>query len=400
MENSLERPLLARWPALADQVPWCGLGEFPSPLDSLSRLAPAAPGADGVFVKRDDICSQVYGGNKIRTLETLFGEALHLGAEEIWSTGFYGSNHATATVLHAGRVGLRAGSILYPQTYSETAAANLRVTVARGELMALPHWSLMPYGMLSCRRAGEKLGVRRFVMVPGGATPVGALGYVSAALELGIQLAERGVDSLERIVLGVGSTCTTAGLLVGVHLARRVGLFGGPAERCPIVHAVRVTTWPVTSTWRIVRLAARTSELLARLGVPRALLPSAGQLRAVLVVDGSQLGAGYGKPTLAGARAREQLGEWGEAALDTTYTEKSAAGLLAHLEACAERPVVYWATKSSVPLPEVSDGELAHAPARVQRFLSTQTRRPRRARPGPHGVPIGSRRARLRCHEE
>eukprot|EP00662_Eupelagonemidae_sp_cell21_P057156 gene57156-biopygen1247 len=55
--------------------------------------------------------------------------------------------------------------------------------------------------------------------MPGGNNPTGALGHVGAALELAEQVADP-----DAIFLALGSSCTTAGLCVGVAAARRCGL--------------------------------------------------------------------------------------------------------------------------------------------------------------------------------
>ena len=62
---------------------------------------------------------------------------------------------------------------------------------------------------------------------PGGATALGALGYVSAGLELAQQIARHELPVPRRVIVGVGSTCTSAGLLVGLALAGHLGR--GPA---------------------------------------------------------------------------------------------------------------------------------------------------------------------------
>jgi D-cysteine desulfhydrase len=96
---------------------------------------------------------------------------------------------------------------------------------------------------------------------------VGALGYVSAALELAEQIEAGVLPPPRRIVVGIGSTCTTAGLLVGLDLARRLGIGFRNAE--PELVAVRVTPWPVTSRFRILGLAERTARVVAALAGTR-----------------------------------------------------------------------------------------------------------------------------------
>jgi D-cysteine desulfhydrase len=191
------------------------------------------------------------------------------------------------------------------------------------------------------------------------------MGYVSAALELAEQVRDGQLPEPARIVLPVGSTCTTAGLLVGLRLAQRANI--AFTRRIPLVHAIRVTPWPITSPARIVDLARRTSRLLVELTGDAALGCRAASLREGLVVDGRFLCGGYGRSNAAGAQARDLLGEFGQT-LDSTYSEKAAAGLL-RVSREHEGPLLLWATKSSASLPEVPREVLAAAPARVKRWL-------------------------------
>jgi len=73
------------------------------------------------------------------------------------------------------------------------------------------------------------------------------------------------------------------------------------------------------------RLARRTAKLLERRGAPL------GRLRLepdMLGLTRDQIGAGYGHPTEAAARATALAAEEG-LALDPVYTAKAMAGLLA-----------------------------------------------------------------------
>jgi 1-aminocyclopropane-1-carboxylate deaminase/D-cysteine desulfhydrase-like pyridoxal-dependent ACC family enzyme len=358
--------LFHTWPALSARIDAVALGNFPTPierLEALERELRAGP----LYVKRDDLSADAYGGNKVRTLEVLFGRARAEGAREIIATGAFGSNHAVATVLHAPRAGLRPGAVLFPQPHSPAALENLRVTLARAErLVVLPHWSCVPYGIWKAR------GEARSVMVPGGATPAGALGYIAAALELALQVERGELPAPRRIYVGVGSTCTTAGLLVGLAHATRLGL--GFRER-PEVVAVRVAPWPVTSRFRILSLAQRASALLAELAAEPSLSLSRAELSRGLVIDGAELGPGYGKPSPSGIAAIELFRACGFFELDTTYSSKGAAGFLAGARRHPGLPLLFWSTKSTRPLPEVTDAELAHAPNAARRWIATARRR-------------------------
>ena len=121
------------------------------------------------------------------TLEAWLGHTRARGARRIWAIGAYGSNHAIATVVHARRIGLDAGAILFPQPGSEWAAENAGALIEAGvPLVRLRNVVEVPFaGALVARREPDAV-----VMPPGGATPIGTLGALSAALEVAEQVAE------------------------------------------------------------------------------------------------------------------------------------------------------------------------------------------------------------------
>lgn len=364
-----DRPIFDAFPSLA--LPFVALGDFPTPIEPLDRLARALGSRSMAFVKRDDLSSRIYGGNKVRTLEVLFAEALEREATHIYSTGAFGTNHGTAMLLHAPRVGLEPGLVLFPQDGSRAARENFEVLMGtdvgrRPAPLLLPHWSALPFGMAWAEHTHARRGERPFVMVPGGATPRGAIGYVSAAFEVAAQIERGELPAPRRIVIAVGSTCTTAGLLLGTHLCAARG-FGWRYP--PTIHAVRVTPWPVTAHARIVSLSERTGRRLAELTGDPSVALSGARLGATLAVDGSQLGRGYGLPTAAGRRAIVAFREAAGFELDTTYSAKGAAGLIARMRAEDRGPLLFWSTKSTAPLPPSLGDRGALAP-RARRWLA------------------------------
>ncbi len=370
--SSDRRPLFEIWPQLEPELGFQPLGDFPTPIEPLARLVPELGSAAGEsYVKRDDQSSPVYGGNKVRTLEPLLGHARRQGRRSVLATGAYGSNHAVATVLHAERAGFRSGVMLFPQPFSETAMANLRVSITHADSVTdVLHWSTLPLAIWRARRQASP-GRDALIMPPGGAIPRGCLGFMSAGLELGMQI-ERGLlPPPAEIILALGSTCSTAGLLVGLRLAVRLGLGfkGGAAGSAPpLLVAVRVTPWPVTSAFRILNLARRLSTWLLELSRDPLFDIERAELGRGLEVDGAHLGAGYGRPSAAGLAAIERLRPF-SAALDTTYSAKSAAALLHRISLAKPCTRLFWSTKSLVPLPVVPLANLRQAPPRMRRWL-------------------------------
>jgi len=315
------------------RVPWVSIGRWPTPLTEL-----ALEGRP-VWVKHEGDAHPEYGGNKVRTLEVWLGHARAIGARRIWAIGAYGSNHAVATVVHARLAGLEAAAMVFPQPASEWAVENCRALMASGcPLIRLRSVISVPFAAWRTARR-ERDAV---VMPPGGATPIGAFGALAAAFELADQIAAGRAPPPRRIVLAVGSTCTTAGLLAGLRLARAVGVWRWPI---PIVHGVRVTPWPVTSRVRTADLARRTLARVERLGGPR-VASGLGELIDGLVIDGRELGRGYGRTT---PRCDAAMRALAGPRLDGVYSGKAAAALL-RLHRAGIGPLVFWASKSTARL--------------------------------------------------
>ncbi len=348
--------LLAALPAVAARLPRARLGAWPTPVE------PCPLGRD-LWLKREDLSAPLYGGNKVRCLEPVLGELVRRGVRRAVGTGAWGSNQAVALAIHGPRCGVETGAILFPQPASRAAAHNLRsLLAARGDVRLLAHIALFPFAWLSARRAGLT------VIPPGAAVPRGALGHLGAALEVVFAVRAGQLPMPRHIVLAVGSTCTTAGLLTGFAAARALGLI----ERVPTIHGVRVTPWPVTAHRRIVTLAVGTAALLARLGGPD--VCARAPLRAALTVTGRELGWGYGHATAAGRGAIAAFDGVDGPHLDTTYAGKAAAWALAEADRL-DGPVLFWATKSAVQPPMIDPAAASErAGARVSRWLARGVR--------------------------
>ena len=328
------------------------LGDWPTPIE------PVVVDGGVVWIKDEGRSNARYGGNKIRTLEVWLGHAVERGARRIWAIGAYGSNHAVATILHAPTAGLEAGAILFPQPASEWAIENCGALVGAGSpIISVRHIAQVP---LAALRIGRERGA--LVMPPGGATTIGTLGAMSAVFELAEQIDAGLCAPPRRIVLAIGSTCTTAGLLAGLALAHAAGAWRWPV---PLVHGVRVTPWPVTSRVRIAHLARRTLDRITQLGGPPVAI-ELGELVRRLVVDGRELGPGYGQPTERATSAALALPG---PRLDGVYSAKAAAALL-RLHRAGIGPLLFWASKSTVVLPPPTLDTLRSAPRLLRDWLA------------------------------
>lgn len=101
---------------MSQVLPKVSLGFFPTPVHRLNRLSDEL--GINLYLKRDDLTGpNLFGGNKIRKLEYLLGDALKQGADTLITFGATQSNHAMETAVAARKAGLDV--ILYLETITK-----------------------------------------------------------------------------------------------------------------------------------------------------------------------------------------------------------------------------------------------------------------------------------------
>ncbi|MFY2565624.1 D-cysteine desulfhydrase family protein [Achromobacter ruhlandii] len=304
----------------------------PTPIQRLAGLeAVLGAASNGVrlYVKRDDHMSLGGGGNKLRKLEFLLGEARAQGADTVVTVGGLQSNHARLTAAAAARAGMACELVLgrvVPRDdvdYEEN--GNMLLNRLFGATVhALPVGADAMAAALERVRALELAGRRVYLAPLGGSTPVGALGYAACALEILAQSRELGVD-FARIVVANGSAGTHAGLAAGVVAA------GLPASR---VQSFTTLADAEVAHAKTVDLTAATLALLAQGQADDVAAPAPNDI----LVDGSQRGLAYGVPTPAMLEAVGLLARSEGLLLDPVYSGKAFAGLLADVRAGRHAP--------------------------------------------------------------
>lgn len=305
--------LVRRFPALA-ALPRARLGSFPTAVQRAPRLDPE------LWIKRDDLTADSFGGNKVRALEFLLGDVR--AGDRVITAGAYGSTHALATAIHGHRLGARVELLLWPQEMNATA---VRVR-ARSHAIADGVREVRSVPAAYLRGFAAKLHGAHWIP-PGGSTALGALGYVSAALELAEQVRDGQLPAPERIVVPFGSGGTSAGLLAGLALT----------DLQTRLVAARVVPRLVANRLRVLRLARATTRLLRRLTGEQLPLPSGSRLEIVQDV----FGGAYGRETERGRAAADRCLEASGLRLDPTYSAKALAAALA---LAAGGPTLFWLT--------------------------------------------------------
>ena len=204
-----------------DQLPRINLLHAPTPLEPLPRLS-AALGGPQLWAKRDDCTGLALGGNKVRKLEYLLGEALAQGADTVITTGGFQSNHARQTAAAAARLGLRCLLILTDSVPGRAPAYRTNGNLILDDLFGA-RIELRPGTAdvdAEMTRAAERYvveGRKPYVIPIGGSNALGLIGYVRAARELLEQARVQGVE-FTHVVLASASGGTQAGLALGLAL--------------------------------------------------------------------------------------------------------------------------------------------------------------------------------------
>jgi D-cysteine desulfhydrase len=325
-----------RFPALAGRLPRRALATLPTPVHRLAALGRDA-GIAELWVKRDDLTGEPYGGNKVRKLEWLLADAIARGHRTVLTTGALGSNHALATTIYAGAVGLRALLVLIPQPITAHVRRTLLLDHAYGATIhAVPSIAAARRRVIGLVLRGTLARDRPYLVPTGGSSAVGTLGYVNAGLELAEQVRAGELPEPAAIVVPLGSGGTVAGLVAGLAVA-------GLATR---VIAIRVTDLLPPTPAFLARLANGALERLRRLGAE---LPPVVLTPADVVVRSDWLGPGYGAVTSEGVDARRRIAVSEGLDVETTYGAKALAGaLVIGREAeWRDRPVLFWHTYSA-----------------------------------------------------
>ena len=321
------------------------LGDYPTPVDRIDAL-PTRRGT--LWVKRDDLSSPVYGGNKVRKLELLLAAARDAGRSKILTIGAVGSHQVVATAVYGERHGFSVEAILVAQPSSPHARMNLSVALAHGLVATVaPAWALAP-PLLAMRWERDAYFIRL-----GGSSALGSLGFVDAARELAAQIAAGELSEPDVVFVAMGSGGTAAGLAVGFEQAglrtRVIGVAISPPAPL-LAHLAR-------------RLAMKTAALAG--------LPPAAGVRAArrIEVDGRWIGRGYGHPTAEGDDAIADARVAG-LTLDATYTAKGFAAALAHVREGKSDHVLFWHTLSTAPLAQLlGDAGAVPLPSRLERLF-------------------------------
>lgn len=299
------------------------LGFFPTPLYKLERVS-ADLGVD-IYIKREDFSGMtLFGGNKIRKLEYLIGDAKKAGCDTVITYGATQSNHAMQTATAARKCGLE--PILYLAALVEPKEGDIRANllldaILGAELHILPtmQGELMADTLVRCRpqvderiTALKKAGHKVYDLPSGGSTGVGVIGYVDAFVEA--------MEQLRTLCVKPDYMFTSTG--TGGTLA---GLSAGKALLGSNVKIVGIQVSPKNPTEYPKHIVSLANDALTRLGAEERVA------EGDFICDPSYFAPGYEMPNSAANEDIRYLARSEGLFSDPVYSGKGFHGMLEYI---------------------------------------------------------------------
>lgn len=294
------------------RFPRIRLAHLPTPLEPMPRLTKHL-GGPRFWIKRDDCTGLGTGGNKTRKLEFLMADAIEQGSDAVITQGATQSNHARQTAAAAAKLGLNCHILLEDRTgYSDEAYQSngnvLLDNIYGAKVSTCAGGSDMNAEMEGLATKLKAQGQKPYIIPGGGSNPIGALGYVNAALELVAQANDLNLNTAH-IVMATGSAGTQAGLVAGMAAMNCAVPILGIGVRAPKEQQEKA----------VFELAGRTAAHMGLSGLVK---------RENVVANTDYVGPGYGLPTDGMIEAVKLIARLEGILLDPVYSGKGMDGLI------------------------------------------------------------------------
>lgn len=333
--------IFQQFESLARDIPWISLGQFPTPVERLSNLEKLLE-LKSLWIKRDDLSGELYGGNKVRTLEFSLAAAKQKQADLIFTYSAVGSNWPLACVIYCKLQGLLTDVFFMPYPMDAVKKRNLQITQRLARRIVYAR-SLFTFPFLLYFNLYKAKGKNRvYLMPPGGTSPITTLGHINAVFELKQQHEKSQLPIPDYIFCPFGSGGTAAGLAIGLSL------IDWPTQ----VLAVRVVDYLVANRLTLKHLIWSTVKTMRQYGCRFQQKNDFGENIKILH---EYFGKGYSQPTPAGQKCIELLKTLEAQELDSAYTAKTFAAILtlADRALLKNKNILFWQTLNSRSLDDL-----------------------------------------------
>lgn len=285
------------------------LGLLPTPLQEMPNAA-REMGAATAYVKRDDLTGLGPGGNKVRNLEYILGDAARMGADTVIVSGPAQSNLCAIAACACAKTGLGCVLVLNGQE-NPAMTGNLlldRLTGAEVIYLGPVKKEERNAYMQKVKADLEAAGKRPYVIENGASTGYGAIGYMDALLELDMQN-----NSLKNKVKSIFIPAGNGGVAAGLVFAN--DLIGRPFQIVPV--STEFTKPELTGKMRSI--IAEAEEILG--------VPFASDMEDACHITDEYYGGGWGIDTKESRKAVEQFAKLEGFYIENIYTAKTFVGM-------------------------------------------------------------------------
>jgi 1-aminocyclopropane-1-carboxylate deaminase len=187
-----------------------------------------------LYIKRDDLSGLALGGNKTRKLEFIMGKALKQNYDTVITAGALHSNHALQTAAAAKKLGMDAVLVLRGTEENKGNYFMDKIIDADTRVFNVKTSKELKVFMDDIQKELIAKGKKPLIIPVGGSDPIGALGYINAAIEIIEQCKQLNLD-FDYIVSATSSGGTQTGIMLGYKLlASSIKIFnigiGDPRE--------------------------------------------------------------------------------------------------------------------------------------------------------------------------
>lgn len=201
---------------LLEKFPKAKLNQYETPIFEIENYRKMMEIPATLYIKRDDLNGMGIGGNKVRNLEYLLGDAISKGADTIIASGTAQSNLCSLAAACGNRMNLRT-ILVHNDEEPEVDEGNVilnKLFGAEAIYLGKVDSSIRADEVENLSDRLKSEGVNPYIIYNGASTPMGSLGYVEAVAEIGRQNEEQGFGIKHLFVPG-GNGGLAAGAIVG-----------------------------------------------------------------------------------------------------------------------------------------------------------------------------------------
>lgn len=281
----------------------------PTPLHRMHRLEEQW-GYPEIYIKRDDMTGIGPGGNKIRSLEFILGEAVQQGCGRILAAGPVQSNLCTLTAAACAKLGLVC-ELVHNGEEPERKQGNLllnQILGVKSHFLGKVDSKVRDAYMEELFEKYQQEGRKPYVVRNGATTGRGALGYTAAVLELMKQCREQGIEDMT-VFTPAGNGGVATGLIYGN------AVMGMPFR----IVVISVEDDRETLETHIRETMAETEEITG--------IAVTKPLKELCEIEDSYRGEGWGQNTEESAREIYDFARAEGIFIENVYTSKVIVGM-------------------------------------------------------------------------